>query len=118
MTNHEKRKHSRYSSINLSYVCLDEDQQVIHQFMGKTLNISEDGLLLETHFPIDMLSTLILSIGLQDDLVEIKGKVSYCRPLGHGKYGIGIKILEVNGESRSVWQRFIQSVAFNQERLK
>ena len=53
MNTNEKRKHPRVNALNLSYICLDEDQQVIKQGMGRTLNVSESGILLETHFPIE-----------------------------------------------------------------
>jgi hypothetical protein len=52
MTSENKRKHERIQSLNLSYICLDEDANIIKQGMGRTLNISESGILLETHFPM------------------------------------------------------------------
>ena len=49
-----KRKHARYDSLNLlTYVCVDSDGKEWNQGMGRTLNISESGLQLETHEPID-----------------------------------------------------------------
>ena len=42
----DKRRHTRYESLNLSYVCLDENDNIIKQGMGRTLNISESGILL------------------------------------------------------------------------
>jgi hypothetical protein len=44
MDTQEKRKHARFNSLNLSYVCLDENNQVIKQGMGRTLNVSESGI--------------------------------------------------------------------------
>lgn len=106
----EKRHHSRYQSVNLSYVCLNEEKQIITQSMGRTLNVSETGLLLETHFEIDKTNTVRLTIGLEDDTVEIEGQVVYARPLENGKYGTGIEFSENDIKSRDIWKQFINSV--------
>ena len=53
MNSEDKRKHERIRSLNLSYICLDEEKNIVKQGMGRTLNLSESGLLLETHFPIE-----------------------------------------------------------------
>ena len=73
-----KRKHERFDALNLlSYVSIDSDGKEWDQGMGRTLNISESGLQLETHEPVDTKNTLLISIGIEDDLVEIKGKAVY-----------------------------------------
>ncbi len=109
MTLKERRKHNRYPSIHLSYVCLDENQEIVQQSMGRTLNLSEKGLLLETHFAIDPKYTILLEIGLQDDTVEIKGRIIYSTPLDSGKYGTGIEILQTDRQGKDVWEHFIQA---------
>jgi hypothetical protein len=74
----EKRKHSRIDSVNLlNYVYFDENQEEENQGMGRTLNVSESGILLETHNPIDTSHFVSLTIGFKEDVVEIKGKVIY-----------------------------------------
>ena len=51
----EKRIKPRADSHNiLSYVCLDEENEIVEQGMGRTLNVSEGGILLETHDSIDL----------------------------------------------------------------
>jgi hypothetical protein len=79
MTTQEKRKHARVSSLNLSYVCLDEKDKIVKQGMGRTLNVSESGILLETHFPIDQSHTVTLTLGLEEELVDIKGRPVHTR---------------------------------------
>jgi hypothetical protein len=79
MATQEKRKHARFNSLNLSYVCLDENNKIIKQGMGRTLNVSESGILLETHFPIDKSHIVTLTLGLGEDLVDIKGRPIHTR---------------------------------------
>ncbi len=107
MTNEEKRKHARISSLNLSYVCLDENNQIIKQGMGRSLNVSESGILLETHFPIDDRQTVILTLGLEEDLIDIKGRPIHSRTNDEGKYEVGIEFLESNAKARKALKKFI-----------
>ena len=79
MSKIEKRKHHRIDSLNLSYLCVNENNEVVKQGMGRTLNVSESGILLETVFPLKKNLSLSISIGLEDDLVDIQGKVIHCR---------------------------------------
>ena len=107
MTSENQRKHQRIPSLNLSYVCLDENNNMIKQGMGRTLNISESGILLETHFPIEPAYLVILTIALEDDLLEIKGKPIHDRSNESGKFEIGIEFLEPGQESIRLLEKFI-----------
>lgn len=106
----EKRKFPRISSINLSYVCLDKKDKILQQAMGRTLNISEKGFLIETHFPMEREYTLAASIGLKDDTIDIKGKIVHCQSSGDGKYIAGVEITFIDENDRSLWKSFIGRV--------
>ena len=107
MTSEDKRKHIRIESLNLSYICLDEDQNIVKQGMGRTLNISESGMLLETHFPIEAKHTLQLTLSLEEDLLDIKGKPVHIRAIEGGKYQIGIQFLDLGQKSTKILKKFI-----------
>jgi len=107
----EKRKSPRIGSLNLSYVCFDREGKVFQQAMGRTLNISEGGFSLETHFPLDQEYTVSASIGLQDLIIEVKGAVIHCRNLAPGKYLTGIQITEIKSGDRELWSRFIHTIS-------
>jgi len=110
MTNEEKRKHQRFSSLNLSYVCLDEDQKTVKQGMGRTLNLSESGILLETHFPISEEHHVVLSIGLGEDLVDLRGRPVHVRATGQGTYEIGIESVDPGQATLRAIRQFLQSL--------
>lgn len=109
MEKNNKRRHERYDSLNLlSYVCIDADGKEWKQGMGRTLNISETGIQLETHEPIETKYIIMLSIGIEDDVVDIKGEVVYCnRGEKSGRFESGIAFHEVGPEALSVLKRFI-----------
>jgi len=107
MTSEDKRKHQRIPSLNLSYICLDENNNIVKQGMGRTLNISESGILLETQFPIELEYLVIMTIALQEDLLEIKGKPIHTRSNETGKFEVGIEFLEPDQDSIQLLKNFI-----------
>ena len=107
MTSENQRKHERIQSLNLSYICLDEDQNIVKQGMGRTLNISESGILLETHFPIESNHTIQLTVSLEEDLLDIKGNPVHVKSLDEGKYQIGIKFVDLDENDAKTLQNFI-----------
>ena len=107
MTSENKRKHERIQSLNLSYICLDEDENIVKQGMGRTLNLSETGILLETHFPIELNHVLQLTISLEEDLLDIKGKPVHVRPRDQGKYEIGIQFVELDPSASQIIKKFV-----------
>jgi hypothetical protein len=109
MVTKEKRKHPRISSLNLSYVCLDENNEIIKQGMGRSLNVSESGILLETHFPIDDQLIVTLTLGLEEDLVDIKGRPVHTRINDDGKYEVGIEFLKSDVKTHKALKKFIDT---------
>ena len=104
-----KRKHERYDTLNLlSYVSVDSEGKEWSQGMGRTLNISENGMKLETHEPVDTRYTLLLSIGMEDEVVDIKGKVVYCNRGAEAKFESGIEFKQVKPDAMSVLQKYIK----------
>jgi hypothetical protein len=107
MTSEDKRKHQRIPSLNLSYICLDENNNIVKEGMGRTLNISESGILLETQFTIELEYLVIMTIALQEDLLEIKGKPIHATSNKAGKFEVGIEFLEPDQDSIQLLQNFI-----------
>jgi c-di-GMP-binding flagellar brake protein YcgR len=104
----EKRKNSRINSLNLSYICLDENDVKFKQGMGRTLNISESGILLETNFPIDPEYKVLLTIGLENDLIDMKGEVIHCKSVKNGKFETGIQFFEPDEITRQTLKNFVR----------
>ena len=107
MTSENKRKHERIQSLNLSYICLDEDQNIVKQGMGRTLNISESGILLETHFPVEPVHIIRLTISLEENILDITGKPMHVQSIDGGKYQIGIQFDDIDADSLGILKRFI-----------
>ena len=109
MTSKEQRKAVRINSLNLSYIGIDENNVTVKQAMGRTLNVSENGILLETHFPIDSKQIVSIALALEDDLIDMKGEVVYSRQGQEDKFETGIKFIEVKEASQQILKKYIQA---------
>jgi hypothetical protein len=99
----ESRRHARVKTVNLlSYVCIDESSNPLDQGMGKTLDISKGGLLMETGVPVEAKFVLLMSMNLREELIQIKGKVIYCRQEDRGVFHTGIRFIETNEKINEV----------------
>ena len=94
-------------SINLTYFALDQNGNIVQDGIGRTLNVSESGILLETHIPVDLKQTVLLAIGLEDDVVDIKGNVIYSDKHDKGKYKTGIEFYDVDETTLQALKFFI-----------
>jgi PilZ domain len=110
MVTNERRHCPRIKALNLiSYGCIDETGKIVSQGMGRTLNISEEGILLETYVLIDPKYPISLSIGLEDELVNIKGKIVYSNPGKNDKFGAGIEFLEADEATIEILRKYIKA---------
>jgi c-di-GMP-binding flagellar brake protein YcgR len=108
MTNQEKRKHSRIDSLNLlNYVYSDDSGDGSTQGMGRTLNVSESGILLEMHAPIQIDDVISLTIGLEEDMVGIKGRVVYTKENEKNMHESGIEFFDVDDKARKTLKKYI-----------
>jgi hypothetical protein len=107
--NDERRHHPRINALNLiSYSCIDATKSVVAQGMGRTLNVSEDGILLETHIPIDPKNTIELAIGLEDEVINIKGSIMYSTPGKDEKYEAGIEFVDTDEATIEILKKYIK----------
>ena len=107
MQQKDKRKKPRIHSHNLvSYVCLDENGQKVRQGIGRTMNISEGGILLETHTSMNPEYTVSLTVGLEEEIRDFRGKITHSEMREDGKYENGIEFLTINADEL----RFLQQI--------
>ena len=110
MNGSDKRRHTRIESTNLlNFVCLGEDGEPCHQGMGRTLNVSESGILLETYKPIDSRAPILITIGIEEELVDIEGKVIFLKESAKDIYEAGIQFSHVNDNERKILLKFIEA---------
>lgn len=109
----EKRRHIRIDSENLSHVIVEGEGQPVNEGIGKTLNLSESGILLETHFPVDSGQEVDLYLALGEQLVSVRGAVIHSRPNENGVSRTGIQFRNVDDEAAAMLKQFV--VLFKQQ---
>ncbi len=117
MIQFKSRKYTRVDSLNLvHYNTLDKDNNVTTQGMGRTLNVSQGGILIETHVSIDAKYVMLIAIGFKDDLIDLKGKVVYCKSGEDNKFEVGIEFLTINDTECRILNKYIS--AFREQILE
>ena len=89
-----RRKHVRVETNNLiAHETIGRDGKVVSRSMGKALNVSRSGILLETSYPIVAEGISLMAVDLDDNLIEMKGRPIYCRETYTGMYQTGISFI-------------------------
>ncbi|MEN8191144.1 MAG: PilZ domain-containing protein [Thermodesulfobacteriota bacterium] len=105
----EKREFIRLESLNLlDYQIVDDHGQYAAHSMGRTLDVSEQGLLLESEQEINNGDSLIVTIGLEDDLIELLANVTHVVK-SDKLYHAGMKFDEVDKEGERVLKKYIDA---------
>jgi Tfp pilus assembly protein PilZ len=106
-----RRAHERKDSLNLlDYVALGEDGNPIGRGVGRTLNVSEEGLFIETHIPLSQQQTILLTVALEEDIVEIKGQVVHTDKSNENRFTSGIKFIELDEEGRLIVRKYVEAL--------
>ncbi|MEZ4526079.1 MAG: PilZ domain-containing protein [Desulfobacterales bacterium] len=104
----EKRRHPRVDSLNLSYVCMDEDGNVTGEGMGRTLNVSESGILLETSFRMVPGQIISLTVAIGEYLLDVKGQVIRCTQSEEKTFLTGIEFEKLDLEGFAILRKFVK----------
>lgn len=90
----DRRIHARVkANTELSYVCLDKDDNPQRTGTGKAINISKSGLQLKTSLPIDSDYLQMTISDVEDECVNIKGKVIYSNELEPHLFQTGVSFI-------------------------
>jgi hypothetical protein len=109
-------KHSGVKVENLAnYVCIDEDGNPLEQGMGKVLEISLARASLETHVPIESSNILLTIAGMKNEskMIDIKGRVIYCREIEPRTFQTGIQLLDTSARIKQIVVNMIR--VFNRQ---
>ncbi len=104
----EKRRFDRQDSIHLlDYIVVDNDGNEGSYSMGRTLDVSINGMKMESIYNIPLNSSLIIKIEINDELIDIAGTPMYCTG-GGNRYVTGIEFVKMNKNGRKVLQHYVE----------
>ena len=104
----ERRRNIRPASLNLlDYLVVDGRGGQGEYSMGRTLNISTGGILMETHIPLPIGQQVMLTLNLKGKLVDIMGKIKYSI-FEKGRHQNGIEFFNVAEDDQNLLDRYVQ----------
>ena len=106
----DRRKYARVDVYSfISYVCIDKDGNLIDQRMGVALNISQNGVLLETGHQLESNFISLMFVDLDETLAEIAGEIIYTRENGSGMFLNGIRFGGTHEENIQFAKKLIRA---------
>ncbi|MFH0785348.1 MAG: PilZ domain-containing protein [Pseudomonadota bacterium] len=116
MKQREHRKFIRYDSLHLlDYLVLDDEGKAGNYSMGRTIDVSIDGIKLETISPLKADTRLLVTIGLEDDLVNLEGLTTHAAPCD-GRFVSGVTFLKISKNGRRVLAKYVE--AFRKRKME
>jgi hypothetical protein len=97
----ERRASGRIRSLNLtSYTPKRDDEQEYIVSIGRTLDVSEGGVKVETHRKLEDGTELEMAIAVEEKIITAKGEVIHTEELENGLFGTGIRFTWISEEDR------------------
>ena len=107
----ERRRAERRYALNfLDYEILSDSGQAIGRGLARTLDVSETGLRLETGQFFEPGQRLRITLGLANDLVQVKGRVVNSRPETDDLCSSGVIFLEFDPADRITYQKYFAAL--------
>ena len=98
MSPKERRKFPRVATHNLhlNITFAGGDAQSVSQIRCRIVNISLTGLQIETQYPIESKDVHLRAVDLENNPIEIKGRVVYCENISPEMFHVGISFIGSN----------------------
>lgn len=107
----ERRKaERRYALKFLDYEIMGDSGEVTGRGLARTLNVSEGGLRLETGQFFEPGQQLRITLGLDNDLVQVTGRVVNSQPENDDLCSSGILFVELDGQDRVIYQKHFEAL--------
>jgi hypothetical protein len=113
-----RRKHVRVETSNLiSYESIDKDDEIVFNSMGRALNVSRSGIMLEIAHFIKAEYVSLTTVDLENNLIKVKGQLIYCRKTDSGLYQAGIRFTASEEEKAEFAVKLIRLYHFQKHNM-
>lgn len=108
----DERHHPRVKNLSLVQVDRhDEEGLQADLATGRTLDISTGGIRLELHHSLPLRTIVEMSLALDNDLVDVRGKVVYLEEIDDERCAMGIQFLDVTEEARRQLEHYVEKAS-------
>jgi hypothetical protein len=94
---------------------MDSEGRHLSQNLGTVQNASQNGLNIETYDAIDTKFALISFVDLDQKLVEIKGRIVYCKQKQSGKFESGINLQGTSQEKLQFIKKLVRTYHYSKK---
>lgn len=109
MTQLEKRKFIRYDALHLlDYIVIDDEGNPGTYSMGRTIDVSIDGLKLETSQPLKLDSRLLITVGIEDDLIDLEGRITHAAA-HEDRFISGVTFVKIGKDGERILSKYIDA---------
>lgn len=108
----DKRRFPRLDSSHLiSFTHFDESDTPDDVGMGKTLDLSEGGVMIQTHRPFPINTGLEMVIALEERMITVRGRVVHVRQVEEDLYDVGVCFTEIDDAEKKSLMQFFRKIA-------
>ena len=110
MERRERRRYPRLDSLNLvSYSLIDRNISGEGARMARTIDMSLNGLKIETSRPFAPGDILKIEVAIGDAIILAKGRVVHATQLGPNKFDIGLCFTEISDSDRELLLKHLRN---------
>ena len=114
----DRRQHPRIKTLNLiAHISYDDDGIKISQGLGRAIDISKGGMLLETLHSIPDARLSLMAVDKDNILFEIDAELVYCKKSAPGVYQSGIRFIGSEEELINYVTRLIKEYNYRKKAL-
>ena len=107
----DRRSFLRFNCSHLaSYIRFDEEGRQCEEEKVRTVDISPDGLRIQTYSTISVNEVLDLTVAIREELFNARGKVIRCESSDDGKFNVGIAFLDVDENNRRILYDYFREI--------
>lgn len=104
----DRRRATRKRSLNfIDCVVIDAAGEIADRQLGRTLNLSLSGLLVDTPVFVDPGSAVRVTLSLEEEIFELKGRIAHVSPGVEGRYCAGIEFVGLDGADKKRLRDFL-----------
>ena len=104
----EQRKFVRHNVRHLlDFFTTDTKGQKTSSHMGRMLDISQNGMKIESLVDLDISTRLEITAGIADNLIDVVGKVTHTEQCAN-RFVAGIQVISISSEGRRLITSYIE----------
>lgn len=105
-----RRAERRYAMNFLDYEIVSPTGDILGRGLARTLNVSASGLLLETGQFFEPGQILRITLGLENELVQVTGQVAHSRPIDDSLCSTGVQFVEFSEAERRIFLQYFEQL--------